>query len=223
MTSRKPVVLFGSGRYARTIHFFLENDSPYAIAATTVDEEFVDADQAFGLPTVSFERVHDRYPPDSFDMFIALGYRQMNHVRMERYSEAKRRGYHLITHVSPRASTWQNLTVGDNSIVLDNAMIHPFVTIGSNTIIWSGSHIGHNSIVGDHCFIASRSAVSGNVRIGEYSFLGTNCTIRDGVTIAPGSAIGAGVVVTKDTTPGQVLAPPIPRILPGTSARLPRL
>lgn len=223
MTERKPVVLFGSGRLARTIHYFLTHDSPYDVVATTVDEAFMESDKAFGLPTVPFERVHEDYPPDAFDMFVALGYRQMNHLREERCATARELGYTLVTHVSPRASTWPDLVIGDNSLVLDQVMIHPYVTVGDDVIVWSGAHIGHNSTVGDHCFIASRAAVSGNVRIGHHSFLGTNCTVRDGLTVGPESAIGAGVIVTRDTPSGQVIAPPAPRILPGTSDRLPRL
>ena len=223
MTERKPVVLFGSGRFARTIHYFLTHDSPFEVVATTVDGEFIGSDEAFGLPIVPFERIDERYPPDSFDMFIALGYRQMNHLREQRYATARELGYTLVTHVSPRASTWPDLVIGDNCLILDQVMVHPYVSIGSDTIIWSGAHIGHNSTVGDHCFIASRAAVSGNVRIGHHSFLGTNCTVRDGLTVAPENAIGAGVVLSKDTEPGQVVAPPVARILPGTSDRLPRL
>lgn len=223
MSKPKRVVLFGSGRLARTIHYLLTHDSPYEVVATTVDDAFMGSDEGFGLPTVPFERVHEHYPPDDFDMFIALGYRQMNRLREARYSTARELGYTLVTHVSPRASTWPDLAIGDNCLVLDQVMIHPYVTIGSDTIIWSGAHIGHNSTVGDHCFIASRAAVSGNVRVGDHSFLGTNCTVRDGRTIGPRSAIGAGVIVNSDTQPGQVLAPPAPRILPGTSDRLPRL
>ena len=33
MTAQKPVVLFGSGRFARTIHYFLVHDSPYDVVA----------------------------------------------------------------------------------------------------------------------------------------------------------------------------------------------
>lgn len=223
MSGQKPVVLFGSGRFARTIHYYFTHDSPFEVAATTVDDEFMESDEAFGLPTVPFERVHEHYPPDDFDMFIALGYRQMNQLREQRYEAARKLGYTLVTHVSPRASTWPDLVIGDNCLVLDLVMIHPYVNIGRNTIVWSGAHIGHNSTVGDHCFIASRAALSGNVRVGHHTFLGTNCTVRDGRTIGPRNAVGAGVVVTTDTEPGQVFAPPVPRILPGTSDRLPRL
>jgi sugar O-acyltransferase (sialic acid O-acetyltransferase NeuD family) len=222
MTDRKPVVLFGSGPFARTLHFFFEHDSDFRIVASTVDLAHIEEDPAVELPVVPFEEVTQHYPPDEFDMFVALGYRRMNHLRAERYRQAKEKGYTLVSHVSPRASTWPDITVGDNCLILDQAIVHPYVTIGNDVIAWSGSHIGHRSVVGDHCFIASRAAISGHVTIGPYSFLGTNCTIRDSMTIGEGSAIGAGATIIANTAPWSIHAAPSTRALPGRSDRLPR-
>ena len=220
--TRKPVVMFGTGKLARTLLYFLAHDSPFEVVAATVDRERMSDERAVELPVVPFEEVTQHYPPSTHDMFIALGYRRMNSVRQERYTAAKAMGYELVSHVSPRASVWPDLRIGDNCLILDEVVVHPYVRIGSDVIIWSGSHIGHGSVVGDHCFIASRAAISGDVTVEAYSFLGTNCTIRDGVTIASGTAIGAGAVITRDTTERSVHAAAPSRLLPGTSDRLPR-
>jgi sugar O-acyltransferase (sialic acid O-acetyltransferase NeuD family) len=156
-------------------------------------------------------------------MFIALGYRGMNHLRADRFRQARQKGYRLVSHVSPRASTWPELRIGDNCLILDEVVVHPFVRIGDDTIIWSGGHIGHGTVVGDHCFIASRAAISGDVTIESYAFLGTNCTIRDRVTIGEGCAIGAGATILADTSPRSVHAAAPSRLLPGSSDRLPAL
>lgn len=220
--SHKPVVMFGDGKLARTLLYFLEHDSPYQVVAVTMDRQWMDAERMIELPAVAFEEVVQHYPPDTHDMFIALGYRGMNRVRQQRYEAARAMGYRLISHVSPRASVWPDLEIGENCLVLDECVVHPYVRIGHDSIIWSGSHIGHGSTVGDHCFIASRTAISGWVTVGDNSFLGTNSTIRDGISLAPMTLVGAGVTVTTDTEEGQILAPPQARILPGRSDRLPR-
>jgi sugar O-acyltransferase (sialic acid O-acetyltransferase NeuD family) len=220
--TRKPVVMFGNGRLARTLRYFFDHDSPFDVVAITVDGERMGDERAIGLPTVPFEEVAAHFPPHSYDMFIALGYRGMNRIRAERYADAKLMGYELVTHVSPRASVWPDLQVGDNCLILDEVIVHPYVRIGNDTIIWSGSHVGHGSIIDDHCFIASRTAISGAVTVGDRCFLGTNCTIRDGVRLAPMTLVGAGVIVTSDTEEAQILASPPPRSLPGRSDRLPR-
>ena len=221
MTS-KPVVMFGGGKLARTLLYFLDHDSPYDVVAACVDRARMSDERAVDLPMAAFEEVEQRYPPETHDMFIALGYRGMNRMRQERYLAAKEMGYRLISHVSPRASVWPDLVIGDNCLILDEVVVHPYVRVGSDTIIWSGSHVGHGSTIGDHCFIASRSAISGWVDVADRCFLGTNCTVRDGISLAPMSLVGAGVVVTSDTEEGQILAPPPTRVLPGRSDRLPR-
>jgi sugar O-acyltransferase (sialic acid O-acetyltransferase NeuD family) len=220
--NRKPVVMFGDGKLARTLLYFLDHDSPFDVVAITVDREWMDAERVIDLPRVPFDEVAQHYPPETHDMFVALGYRGMNTLREARYTAAKAMGYELISHVSPRASVWPDLQIGDNCLVLDEVMVHPFVRIGCDTIIWSGSHVGHGSTIGDHCFIASRTAISGSVTVGDHCFLGTNSTVRDGLTIAPMTLVGAGAIVSTDTGEGQILAPSPTRILPGRSDRLPR-
>lgn len=221
MNESKPVVLFGSGPITRFVHFFLVHDSPFKVVATTVDRDFLREPEAFGLPVVPFEEMTTLYPPDEFAMFIAIGYRRVNRVREERCRQAREMGYELVSHVSPRASTWPGLEIGDNCLIMDNVIIHPFVRIGDNTIIWSGSHVGHSSVIAENCFFASHAVVSGAVTVEPNCFLGSNATIRDGLTLARDTVVGAGAVIVKDTKPGEIYAAPQPRLLPGRSDRLP--
>ena len=41
--SRKPVVMFGDGRLARTLLYFLEHDSPYDVVAVAMDREWLES------------------------------------------------------------------------------------------------------------------------------------------------------------------------------------
>ena len=217
------VVLFGTGAVARVVRFLLAHESPHEVVAFAVDRDHWRGGEIEGLPIVAFEDLPTLYPPGEFAMFIAVGHRRMNRFRAERYERAKAMGYELITHVSPRASIWPGLEVGDNCLVMDQVIIHPFVRVGNDVILWSGSHIGHDSVVGDHCFVSSRAVVSGYVTVGDNCFLGSNATIRDGITIARECVIGAGAVVTRDTTERGVYAAPQAIRLPATSDRLPNL
>jgi sugar O-acyltransferase (sialic acid O-acetyltransferase NeuD family) len=217
------VVLFGTGAMARVVHHYLTHESPHEVVAFAVDRSHWNGGSFQGLPIVSFEDVATAYPPQEFAMFIAVGYRRVNRFRAERYQQAKAMGYQLITHISPRASTWPGLQIGDNCFVMDEVIIHPFAQVGNDVILWSGSHIGHDSVVGDHNFVSSRAVVSGYVTVGDNCFIGSNATLRDGITIARESVVGAGVVINRDTKEGGVYAAPQPVQLPLTSDRLPNL
>ncbi len=195
----KPVVIFGTGDIGRLAHFYFTHDQAYDVVAFSADGAFINATEFRGLPVVAFEDVVHRYPPDDFDMFVALSYKELNQVRARKYEEAKAKGYTLISYVCSRLVTWGDTQIGDNCFIFENQTIQPFVTIGNNVTMWSGNHIGHDSTIGDHCFLTSHVVVSGHVTIGSHCFLGVNATLRDGITLAPYTVVGAGATVVKDT------------------------
>jgi sugar O-acyltransferase (sialic acid O-acetyltransferase NeuD family) len=202
----KPVVIFGTGDFARIACVYLEEDSPHEVVAFTVSKPFLDDRQLLGREVVAFEDIADRFPPDRHAMFVAVGFSRVNQARADIYEQAKAMGYELISYVSSKAQRIGPVTLGDNTFVFEQNVLQPFVTIGSDVVLWSGNHIGHDSSIGDHCFIASHVVISGNVTVGPYCFIGVNATLRDGVTIAPRCVIGAGALIMKDTEEGAVHA-----------------
>ena len=195
----KKVVIFGTGDIGQLAHFYFTHDSPYEVVAFTADRDFIEEKELLGLPVIPFEGIEKSYPPDRFNMFVALSYRNINKLRAEKYAEAKNKGYELVSYVCTKSVYWGDTEIGDNCFIFENQTIQPFVKIGNNVIIWSGNHIGHHSVIGDHCFIASHVVISGHVTIEPYCFLGVNSTIRDGITIARECVIGAGALILKDT------------------------
>ena len=198
------LVIFGTRQIAEVCSFYFEHDSSYRVVAFTVDGNFLDTNQFCGKPVVPFEEIGKRFPADTHDMFVAVGYGKMNKLRAEKFAAANALGYLLARYVSSKAITWPGLSVGENTFVMEANVIQPFATIGADTVIWSGNHIGHHSRIGDHCFLASHVVVSGNVEIGDYCFIGVNATLRDGIKVAPRCLIGAGALLTKDTKADQV-------------------
>jgi sugar O-acyltransferase (sialic acid O-acetyltransferase NeuD family) len=201
----KPVVIFGTGDFARIASVYFENDSPRQVAAFTVNEQYIgDEKELLGHEIVAWEGIEERFPPSDYDMFVAVGFSRVNQARAEVYEQAKSRGYELASYVSSQASFVTDPVIGDNTFIFEQNVIQPFVTIGSNCVLWSGNHIGHDATIGDHVFIASHAVISGNVTIGDYTFIGVNATFRDGITIAPRNVIGAGALLMKNTEEGAV-------------------
>lgn len=197
------VVLFGVGSLPQLVHFFLTHDSDHEVVAFTAHQQRIRETTFCGLPVVPFETLDQHYPPDQFEMFIALGYAQVNRVRAKVYHEAKMRGYQLISYVSSRATNWSQ-QMGDNCFIFENTTVQPFVTLGSNIIIWSGSFVGHHSTIEDHCYIAPRAAISGHVHVGAYTFIGTNATLRDSIRVGQSCVIGAGALLSHSAEDRQV-------------------
>ncbi len=192
------VVIFGVGQIAEVAHFYLTHDSEHEVVAFTVDQAYIESETFHGLPVIPYEHLTDSYPPDQFQAFVPISYKQVNLLRKERYLDFKRRGYTLVSYISSRAS-YYGTPVGENCFIFENNVIQPFTRIGNNCILWSGNHIGHHTIIEDHCFLASHVVVSGSVVIGERSFLGVNATLRDNITLGQENVIGAGAVILKST------------------------
>lgn len=202
------LVLFGAGDIARLAHYYFTHDSEHEVVAFTVDGEYRRADEFLGLPLVDFAGVPDLYPPDRFEMFVALSYTRMNQVRAAKYEQAKRLGYRLASYVSSRCTFLTDQPVGDNCFVLEDNTIQPMVRIGNDVTLWSGNHIGHDAVIDDHCFIASHVVISGHVHVCSYCFIGVNATLRNSITIAPHTLIGGGAAIMADTVEGGVYVPP---------------
>ncbi len=199
LTDPRPIVIFGTLRSASLARFCLTHDSPFKVAAFTVDTAYAHAETHEGLPLIPFETLESQFGPEDCRLLIPMGYQGINGVRRARYEDGKRRGYSFASYISSRASTWPDLVVGDNVLIYEHAIIQPFCRIGNNTIIRSGAHVSHHCEVADHAFVAAEVAMGGEGHIGEQAFVGVGAVLRDRIRIAPRSFIGAGAVVVNDT------------------------
>ena len=202
------VVVFGAGKIAEEAFSYLTNDSPHDVVAFTVDGEHVSGKEKLGLPLLPFEDIESQYPASDFNMFVAVGYQQLNRFRAQKCDEAQAKGYELVSYVSSRAANIGEVAVGYNCFILEFAVIQPWSHIGNDVFIWSANHIGHHATVGDHCYIAGNAVVSGNTVVGPYCFVGVGANIGHEITIGAESFLGAGTLVTKNVEPRSVYIAP---------------
>lgn len=163
----KEIVIFGTGTMSRFLAHAITHDTDKTIAAFTVDSQFITSDNFDNLPLVAFESLSEQFSPESHEMLIPLGYRDINGFRMRTCERAKAAGFTLTNYVSSRASIWPETAVNENVIIYEGAIIQAFVQIGRNVTIRAGVNIGHDSIVDDHVFVASGVVTGGKVHIGE--------------------------------------------------------
>jgi len=200
----KKILIFGTGTFAELVYYYLNNDHRYEVVGFTKNKDAINESTFFDLPVYPFENLKKQFSPEDYSMFIAIGYVNQNKTRTKIYEQAKGMGYELISYISPKATTYENLIIGDNCFVFENNVIQPFVKIGNNVILWSGNHVGHHSTIDDHCFVSSHVVISGHVRVESFCFLGVNSTIRDGVIIKKNCIVGANSLILKDTLPNSV-------------------
>ncbi len=200
-----PLIIFGTAEIASLAHFYFTHDSDYDVVAFTVDDDYVTEDIYEGVPVIPFSEVVEKYPPHAYDMHVALSYMKLNQLREEKYHQAKKAGYKLVSYVSSKATTWPDLSVGENVFILEDQTIQPTVKIGNNVVLWSGNHIGHETEIRDHTYLSSHVVVSGHCTIGERCFFGVNATLKDFLTIGDDVFVAMDASVTKNLPSGSVV------------------
>ncbi len=205
MKKTKKLIIFGAGHLGHLAYEYFAYDSEYEIVCFTTESKYIGDENTFcGLPIVPFENIEQLYSPEEYYMYIALGWYKLNRNRIKFYNAAKEKGYRLASYISSRAFMWHNVEIGDNCMIMEGCILHPFSKIGNNVTLWSSCCIQHYSCVKDNCSLVSRCVVAGDSEIGENSFLGVNSSVGDNVIVAPDNFIAMGTVVRKSTMENSV-------------------
>lgn len=198
------LVIVGDGETAEIAYEYFTYDSSYEVAAFSVEKNYLKKDRIYDLPVVPFEELDTLYSPDSYKVYVAVSYNQLNRIRARLFREAKKKGYTAASYISSRAFVWRNVEVGENTFIFENNVLQHHVRIGDNVILWSGNHIGHRTVIHDHAYVSSHVVISGFCEVGEYCFMGVNSCVGDNLKIARDCIIGAGAVVVKNAEEGKV-------------------
>jgi len=198
----KNIIIFGNSQYAKLITEYLSES--YNIVAYCVHQAYIEDKFFLGKPLVAFENISTQFSPLDYEMFIALGYTQINSLRAKVCAEAKQKGYRLISYVHPSSIISSNVTIGENCFIFENSVVQPFSTIGNDVTIWASSTICHDCEIADDVFIASNVCINGNVKIGRAAFIGAGAVVRNNLSISEETLIGAGCVILEDTMPKEV-------------------
>jgi sugar O-acyltransferase (sialic acid O-acetyltransferase NeuD family) len=195
----KKLIIFGLGKIADVAYQHFLRDSSHAIVAFACDREWIGKGQTVqgGPPIVAYDEVERLYPPAEHEMFLALGYHELNQVRARKFAEAKAKGYRLASYVSPRADVGPWFHVGENCLILDGVGIQPGAKVGHNVYIWNNTLIGHHSVIGDDVWIAAGATIGGMVEVGRASFIGLNATLGGEAVLGAESFVGAAALVLK--------------------------
>ncbi len=202
----RDLIIFGAGQIAEVAQYYFAREAGRRVVAFCVDRSFRTADQVLGVPVVDFEDLEQTYGPADHEVFVAMSFRKVNVLREQKVAEVEAKGYALASHVSPRAVVWPDFVLQPNTLIMEQNVVQPFVTVGRNVIMWSGNHVGHHSRIGDNCFIASHAVISGNCEVGAGTFVGVNATLRDNIRIGARNVIGAGALILASTEDNAVFS-----------------
>ncbi len=202
----KKLIIFGTGQVADIISHYFKNDSNIKIFGFCEDEKYIKKNKFNNLPVFTTGEVLKKYKSNDYYIHVAMSYTDMNSLRKQKFNFFKKKKYKLLSFISSKANvSKKNYSIGQNSVILENQSIQPFVKIGDNTMIWSGTVIGHHTKISNHNWITSGSKIGGNSVIGNECFLGINSTVGHMVKIGDTSFLGANSLTTKSIKKNSVV------------------
>lgn len=190
---------------AEVISYYAEQECGYEIAAYTCDKEYIKQNSFLEKPLIAFEEIEKNYSPEHCDMFVALGYQDLNKLREKKCNDAIEKGYKLISVISPLANVPKNVKHGYNCFIMTPSVVHPCVNLGNNVFVWAGAMIGHHSQISNNVWLTSSANIGGNVHIGDNCFFAMNTTVSHGISIGSDCFLGANTLVTKNLESDKVV------------------
>jgi len=196
------ILIFGVKQAARLACAYLRHDTGDEPVAYAVTAEYLPVERVLdGLQVVPFETITTSHPPSQHRFLVAMSYRDHNRHRARIFEQVKALGYSMISYVSPRATIFPGLSIGENSMVLEGCVVSPGCQIGEDVMIQAGCVIAHDARIGHHAFLGPGAVLAGSVEVGAYAFVGCGAVIRDRVRLSEGSFVAMGSIVRGDTEP----------------------
>ena len=133
----------------------------------------------------------------------------------------------IKARIEPGAIIRDQVTIGDNVVIMMNSTINIGAVIGEGTMIDMNVVVGGRGTIGKNCHIGAGAVVAGVVEppsatpviVEDDVVVGANAVLLEGVRVGKGSVVAAGAVVTQDVPPGVVVAGAPARVIKEIDAK----
>lgn len=120
----------------------------------------------------------------------------------------------IHARIEPGAVIRDQVTIGNNAVIMMGATINIGAVIGEGTMIDMNAVVGGRGTIGKNCHIGAGAVVAGVVEppsakpviVEDNVLVGANAVILEGVTVGTGSVVAAGAIVIEDVPPHVVVA-----------------
>ena len=193
----KKVVVIGGGSYAKVVISILKQIKSFEIVGYT---DVSDKGRILGIMYLGKDDVLRKLYATSKIKSAVIGIGQLHNSNAKKkvVLELKNIGYNFPVVISPTAYVNEEVTIGEGTIVRNNALISASSKIGLFSIIGTSVNINHDTEIGNYTNITIGSTVGIECQIGNDVLIGMGSTVMNYVKIADNCFIGAGSLVIKD-------------------------
>lgn len=184
----KKVIIIGASGHGKVI-------ADIVLKSQDILVGFLDDGIEKGTRILNYEVLGDstyvnQYPDCEF--IIGVG---SNAIRAHIADKCKVKWY---TAIHPGANVAMDVTIGEGTVIMANAVMNTSVKIGSHCIINTGAIIEHDCEIGDYVHISPNATLCGTVKVGSYTHIGASATIKNNIDITSNTVVGAGSVVIRN-------------------------
>lgn len=119
----------------------------------------------------------------------------------------------INARIEPGAIIRDQVSIGNNAVIMMGAIINIGAVIGENTMIDMGAVLGGRATVGKNCHIGAGAVLAGVIEpasakpviVEDGVLVGANAVIVEGVHIGKDAVVAAGAVVLEDVAAGTVV------------------
>lgn len=128
-----------------------------------------------------------------------------NSVRLNKQRMLEDAGGKFKVLIHPTAVVSKYSKIGIGSVIMANAVVNSFVSIGKSCIINTSCTVDHDCVLSDGVHISPGANLAGAVSIGESAWVGIGVQVKQLVNIGRVALIGAGSTVIKDISNNQIV------------------
>jgi len=161
-------------------------------------DDVTEATEYRGLPVLRFEAA---VAYGDLEFVIASGEPA---GRKALYEKIKAAGYPLVTIVSPWATVFPGVVIGEGCIIWDCG-ISADAKIGENTLVNSRVIIGHDAVIGAHSVISTNCFLGGHTRLCEQVYMGPGSMVKDRICIGENAIVSLGAVILRSVKSNAIM------------------
>src|SRR5687768_8117515 len=111
----KKLVIVGTGLFAEVVCTYFRAAKEYEVVAFAADKPYVErSPELLGIPVVEFALLDSKYPAKDYEVFVAIGFRDLNRIRARFFDDAKAKGYKCASYVHSSVVFWPESRIGEN-------------------------------------------------------------------------------------------------------------
>lgn len=120
----------------------------------------------------------------------------------------------IHARIEPGAIIRDQVTIGNNSVIMFNASINIGAVVGEGTMIDMNAVVGGRVVIGKNCHVGAGAVLAGVIEppsakpviVEDDVLIGANAVVLEGVHVGKGAVVAAGAIVVEDVPEYTVVA-----------------